>query len=76
MLQLNEIRYIPPERCVSRTYEVLNQKSPSKQIDIAAESLVVKEKTEVPDMVATSALQVQEALQRRGIALVFATLDI
>ncbi|CAL1163813.1 unnamed protein product [Cladocopium goreaui] len=74
MLQLSEIRYIPPERCVSRTNEVLDQKSPSKQIDIAAESLVVKEKTEVPDMVATSALQVQEALQRRGIAQVFAEL--
>ena len=40
---------------------MLNQKSPTKQLDISAESLVVKEKQETPDMTVTSALQVQEA---------------
>ena len=74
MMQLNEIKYIPPEKCISRTHEVLNQKSPTKQLDISAESLVVKEKHDTPDMTVTSALQVQEAFQRRGIALVFADL--
>ena len=74
MMQLNEIKYIPPEKCISRTHEVLNQKSPTKQLDISAESLIVKEKQETPDMTVTSALQVQEAFQRRGIALVFADL--
>ena len=74
MHQINEVRYIAPERCVSRSHEVLTSKTPSKQLDISAESLVVKEKTDVPDMAATSALQVHEALQRRGIALVFADL--
>jgi len=38
MLQLNEIRYMPPEGCVSRTHEVLNHKTPSKQIDVAAKA--------------------------------------
>jgi hypothetical protein len=74
MMQLNEVKYIPPERCISRTHEVLNQKSPTKQLDISAEHLVVKEKQDTPDMTVTSALQVQEAFQRRGIALVFADL--
>ena len=74
MMQLNEIKYIPPEKCISRTHEVLNQKSPTKQLDISAENLIVKEKTDTPDMTVTSALQVQEAFQRRGIALVFADL--
>ena len=74
MMQLNEIKYIPPEKCISRTHEVLNQKSATKQLDISAESLIVKEKQDTPDMTVTSALQVQEAFQRRGIALVFADL--
>ena len=74
MMQLNEIKYIPPEKCISRTHEVMNQKSPTKQLDISAENLIVKEKQDTPDMTVTSALQVQEALQRRGIALVFADL--
>ena len=69
-----QIKYTPPEKCISRTHEVLNQKSPTKQLDISAESLVVKEKHDTPDMTVTSALQVQEAFQRRGIALVFADL--
>ena len=72
MYQTNEIRYIAPERCISRTHEVMTQKVPTKQLDVAADSLVVKEKSDVTDMVVTSALQVQEALQRRGLALVFA----
>ncbi|CAL1162093.1 unnamed protein product [Cladocopium goreaui] len=57
-----------------RTHEVLNQKSATKQLDISAKSLIVKEKQDTPDMTVTSALQVQEAFQRRGIALVFADL--
>ena len=74
MMNLNEIRYVAPEKCVSRTHEILNQKTPSKQIDVSAESLVVREKTDIPEMTVTSALQVQEAFQSRGISLVFADL--
>ena len=72
MYQTNEIRYIAPERCISRTHEIMTQKVPTKQLDVAADSLVVKEKSEVSDMVVTSALQIQEAFQRRSLALVFA----
>lgn len=72
MSQLNEIRYLPPEKCTSRTHEVLHCKSPAKQLDISSETLIIKERKEVPDMSATSTLQVQEAFNRRGIAMVFA----
>lgn len=74
MAQANECRYLAPEQCVSRTHEVLHHRSPSKQLDISAASLIVKETKEVPDMAATSALQVQEALTRRGLGLTFADL--
>ena len=59
---------------MSRTHEVLHQKTPLKQIEVSAEALIVKENSSVPDGPVQSALQVQEALQRRGIGLVFADL--
>ena len=72
MHQINEVRYIAPERCVSRSHEVLTSKTPSKQLDISAESFSCERKERMcQTMAATSALQVHEALQRRGIALVF-----
>ena len=74
MAQTNEIRYISPEKCITRTHEIMTQKTPTKMVDVSSDSLVVKEKSEVADMVTSSALQVQEAFQRRGIALVFADL--
>ena len=74
MQQANEVRYIAPEKCVSRTHEVIHQKNPSKQLEISSDVLAVREHLEVPDAVTTSALQVQEALVRRGIGLVFADL--
>ena len=74
MQQANEVRYIAPEKCVSRTHEVIHQKNPSKQLEISSDVLAVREHREVPDAVTTSALQVQEALVRRGIGLVFADL--
>ena len=70
----NEIKYLAPERCISRMHEVTHQKTPSKQVEIEADRLIVKEKQDVPDETAHSALQVKEALERRGIALVFADL--
>ena len=70
----NEIKYLAPERCVSRMHEVTHGKSPAKQVEIDADRLIVKEKDEIPDETAHSALQVKEALERRGIGLVFADL--
>ena len=74
MGQTNEIRHIAPEKSVSRTHEVMNMKNPTKQLDVSSETLIIKEKNDVPEMNVTSALQVQEAFQRRGLALVFADL--
>ena len=74
MQYTNEIKYLAPERCVSRMHEVTHQKSPAKQVEIDSDKLIVREKNEVPDETAQSALQVKEALERRGIGLVFADL--
>ena len=74
MASKNEVVYIPPEKCVSRTHEVLHAKSPAKQIEVSSDSLVLKESSEVPEGPVQSALQVQEALTRRGLGLVFADL--
>ena len=74
MQYTNEIKYLAPERCVSRMHEVTHQKSPAKQVEIDSDKLVVREKNEVPDEAAHSALQVKEAMERRGIGLVFADL--
>ena len=74
MFHLNEIRYLPPEKCVSRLHEVTHAKSPLKQLEIESDKLVLKEHQEVPSETAHSGLQVKEALERRGLGLVFADL--
>ena len=70
--QQNEVKYFPPEKCVSRVHEIMNQKTPTKQLDIAADALIIKEHKEVPDAIAHSAMQIHEAFVRRGIALLCA----
>ena len=74
MIHSNEIRFVPPEKCVSRLHEVTQAKQPSKQIALEAHKLVIKEKQEVPAETASSALQVKEAFERCGIGLMFADL--
>ena len=64
--------YIAPERCTSRVHEVTCGKTPTKQVALESERLVVKESANIPDETATSALQVLEALKRRGLAYTFA----
>ena len=64
------LRYVPPELCTSRTQEIMNVSAkPQKVLDIQASTLVVTERLESPEVPATSALQVQEALVRRGIGM-------
>ena len=70
----NDIKYLAPERCVSRMHEVTHQKAPAKQVELESDRLIVKEKSDIPDEAAHSALQVKEAMERRGIGLVFADL--
>ena len=74
MAQQNDLKYIPPEKAVSRIHEVINQKTAAKQLDISADSLIVREAKEVPDLATHSAMQVKQALTRRGIGLLFADL--
>lgn len=66
------LRYIAPEKCLSRVHEITHGKTPSKQVELEADKLVVKEKDAAPDMAAHTALQLQEALKRRGLAYQFA----
>ena len=72
IFHMNELKYIPPEKCVSRLHEVTHAKQPTKQLELEADRLIIKEKQEIPTEAASSALQVKEALERRGIGLVFA----
>eukprot|EP00435_Cladocopium_sp_Y103_P017971 s1600_g4.t1 len=74
MQYANELKYLAPERCISRMHEITHQKSPAKQLELESDKLVVREKADIPDETAHSALQVKEAMERRGIGLVFADL--
>ena len=74
MFHLNEIRYIPPEKCVGHLHEVTHAKQPTKHLELEAGRFIIKEKQEIPSETVSSALQVKEALERRGIGLVFADL--
>ena len=68
----NQLKYLSPDRCVSRTHEVTHSKGASRQLELESSKLVIKETDDAMSMPTHSALQVQEALRRRGIAYVFA----
>ncbi|CAJ1384527.1 unnamed protein product, partial [Effrenium voratum] len=72
MYEANQLKYVAPEKCVSRTHELTHAKQPTKVVELEAERLVVKEQDSVPDAQAGSGLLLLEALKRRGLALVFA----
>ena len=67
-----QLKYLPPEKCVSRMHEVTFTKSPHKQISLDQHRLIVQDETDELTVPAPSALQAMEALKRRGIAYVFA----
>ena len=60
IFHMNELKYIPPEKCVSRLHEVSHAKQPTKQLELEADRLIIKEKQEIPTEAASSALQVKE----------------
>ena len=62
----------PSEMCISRLHEVTNVKHESKQIELEHNKLVLHNTADDLGMPAQSALQVQEALKRRGLAYAFA----
>ena len=72
-LESQQLPYISPDRCTSREWEVAMGKT-SKQIQLDTHHLVVKEKSDTPDQVAATEMQIYEALRRRGIAYAFSDL--
>ncbi|CAE7836634.1 unnamed protein product [Symbiodinium sp. CCMP2592] len=66
-----QLKYISPDRCISRTFEVTNHKKTPRQLELDANHLVVKNQEDELTMPSHSALQVQEAFLRRGLAYVF-----
>ena len=69
--ETRQLKFLSPEKCTSRQWEIEMSKGP-KQIELDSDKLLVKEKSDVPDCVAHTELQTFEALRRRGIALAFA----
>ena len=69
---LGQLKYLSPDRCISRLHEVTHAKATSRQVEIDQSRLVIKEAQDELSMPASSALQVQEALRRRGLAYTFA----
>ena len=65
--EAQQLAYLSPDRCTSREWEVAMGKT-SKQIQLDTDHLVVKEKSDTPDQVAATEMQIYEALRRRGIA--------
>ena len=70
----NQIVYLAPEKCVSRLYEVAQAKPITKQVDIEASKLVIKEATDPAEAPTHGAMAVFDAFRRRGLALCFANL--
>ena len=68
---LGQLKYLAPERCISRLHEVTHAKQPTKQVSLEQNRLVIQEESADLSMPAASALQALEALRRRGLAYVF-----
>ncbi|CAE7221043.1 Pol [Symbiodinium sp. CCMP2592] len=69
---VGQLKYLSPDKCVSRLHEVTRAKDSSRQVEIDQSRLIIKEAQDEFSMPASSALQVQEALRRRGLAYTFA----
>ena len=73
MNESQELTYLSPYKCTSRECEISKSKT-SKQISIDSDKLTIRAKNDLPDQVASSEMQVYEALRRRSVALDFANL--
>ncbi|CAE7208514.1 unnamed protein product [Symbiodinium sp. CCMP2592] len=69
---VGQLKYLSPDKCVSRLHEVTRAKDSSRQVEIDQSRFIIKETQDEFSMPASSALQVQEALRRRGLAYTFA----
>ena len=70
----NQLRFLAPETCTSRSWEITHGKPERPVLAFESNKLMVKPHSEVPECHPGSALQLQEALLRRGVALAFAQL--
>ena len=70
----NQLRFLAPEICTSRTWEITHGKPERPVLTFESNKLMVKPHSDVPECHPGSALQLQEALLRRGVALAFAQL--
>ena len=68
----NVFRYLGPEVCASRAWEVTHSKPERKFLELDGRKLSMSSQSNVPENPPHSALQLQESLMRRGIALAFA----
>ena len=58
--EAQQLAYLSPDRCTSREWEVAMGKT-SKQIQLDTDHLVVKEKSDTPDQIAATEMQIYEA---------------
>ena len=70
----NQLVYIPPEKSVSRLFEVAQAKPSTKQVEIEASKLVTKDSSDPLEAPVNGSMAVFDALRRRGLALCFANL--
>lgn len=67
------IKYLPPEKCPSREFEIVQMK-PVKQLVVHGGNVVVGETLSMPDTTVNSSLLVQQAFIRRALAYDFSDL--
>ena len=69
MMESDVLKYVHPNRCVSRNHEIMNLK-PSKQLKIDSAGLVnVRESAPTMECQIHSELECQQAMQRRALAM-------
>ena len=69
--QANQLQYIKPQKCTSRMREITTGKPSTKELQLKANKLVVRENVEVSEMTIHNSLLLQEAFKRCGLAYVF-----
>ena len=62
----NQLVYIPPEKSVSRLFEVAQAKPSTKQVEIEASKLVIKDSSDPLEAPVNGSMAVFDAFRRRG----------
>ena len=70
MVERNEISYISPTKCLSRQQELVGAKPEKElQLDASKTGLVIKEQPAVQEISVSSDLALNQAMQRRALAM-------